>query len=72
MAEVNPYLSPLLDPPTPPGTAAGGEMGSHVLQTGTDRRKAQSKREAVAELLSDMSMVDAVHCITSFLRCDKR
>ena len=70
--EVNPYLSPLLDPPALPSPAPAAIMGSSTLHTSTDKSKGQSKKEAVADLLSDMSMADAVQCITKFLRCDKR
>lgn len=66
--EANPYLSPLLDTPTVPSAAQGAMMG----YTCTDKSKGQNKKEAVASLLSDMSMADAVQCITQFLRCDKR
>ena len=71
--EVNPYLSPLLEPPTLPSAAApSGIMRSSMLHARTDKSKGQGKKEAVADLLSEMSLADAVHCITKFLRYDKR
>lgn len=70
--EVNPYLSPLLEDPILPSPTPVADMGSGVLHTCTDSLKRHDKKEAVAELLCDMSMSDAVQCITQFLRCDKR
>ncbi|KAL3162201.1 hypothetical protein ABBQ32_009907 [Trebouxia sp. C0010 RCD-2024] len=70
--EASPYFSPLLEPPTLPSAVPAAVMGSSMLHTRTDKSIGQSKKEAVADLLSDMSMADAVRCITQFLRCDKR
>lgn len=70
--EAHPYFSPLLEPPTLPSAAPATVMGSSMPHTRTDKSKGQGKKEAVANLLSDMSMADAVQCITQFLRCDKR
>ena len=72
MDEVNPYLSPLLEDPILPSPTPAADVGSGILHTCTDSLKGPDKKEVVAELLCDMSMRDAVQCITQFLRCNKR
>ncbi len=70
--EANPYLSPLLDPPTLPTATPAVGKASEELHSSMDRPKGQGGKEAVKQLLSDMSMADAVQCINQFLRTDKR
>lgn len=75
MDEANPYLTPLLDPPTPPTCpTAVSVLGKATPDAiiGTDRQCEEDSKETVKQMLSDMSMENAVRCITHFLRCDKR
>lgn len=72
MDEANPYLGPLLHPPTLSAAAPVPGMAHEELHTRTDGPQGQSSKEVVKQLLAGMSMADAVQCINQFLRTDKR
>lgn len=72
MDEANPYLSPLLDPPTLVGGNPTASKVSGDLHTGTDRFKGQNSKERLKQMLSEVSMAEAVQCIAQFLSNDKR
>lgn len=72
MDEANPYLSPLLDPPTLVGGNPIASKVSGELHIGTDRLKGQNSKESLKQLLSELSMAEAVQCIAQFLFNDKR
>lgn len=72
MDGANPYLSPLLGPPTLSAAIHSPSKTSEERRTHTDRPVGHGSKESVKRLLSEMSMADAVQCINQFLRTDKR
>ena len=70
--EANPYLSPLLEPPTLPADPQALRTASQELQPGSTRPKPHNSKEAIKQLLAELSVADALQCITQFLRTDKR
>lgn len=72
MDGANPYLSPLLGPPTLSAAIHSPSKASEERRTHTDRPVGHGSKESVKRLLSEMSMADAVQCINQFLRTDKR
>ena len=73
----NPYLTPLLDPSMHPGGTMEASQNCYDAETqGSSPSSALPSKETAettcGTALSDMSIADAIKCITGFLKTDSR
>lgn len=73
----NPYLTPLLDPSMHSGGTMDASQNCYAAETqGSSPSSALPSKDtaetAFGNALSDMSIADAIKCITGFLKTDSR